>query len=131
MTPTRSKLAAIAATAALGGAPSAALANSAASPSAHAAKTYGKYCQSFSHKRSGSQKTSPFTQCVVAMAKLAADESSVVTTPNQDKALGRQVCHGFSRQQVQGQKRSPFARCLLAAKQLTKTLQQGNVYGGY
>jgi hypothetical protein len=72
---------------------------------------YGNYCQDQSKKRSDSApgtKGTPFSQCVTAMAKLAAGQTDNPRT----------ACKDESKKHVKGQKGTPFSRCVSAAAKL-------------
>ncbi len=119
-----SKLAALGTIAALAVTPAAALASAhstAAKPTAKQVKFFGKYCKAESKKLRTSQRKSDFTNCVIAMVKVAKTE----TTPNanlgdaQISALEHSSCKAESKKVLSGQKHSPYNLCVSAAKKLT------------
>jgi hypothetical protein len=69
------------------------------------AKAYGVYCKGFSKKHVQSEKGTPFSQCVTAMARAASVSGTTA----------RKACQGFSKQHVAGEKGTPFSRCVVAA----------------
>jgi hypothetical protein len=72
------------------------------------AKAYGKRCQGLSKKHVKGQKGTPFSQCVVAMAKLASGKE---TSP-------KAACKKLSKKHVKGKKGTPFSRCVKAGRKL-------------
>ena len=89
-----------------------------ARPSADAAppagaKAYGKHCQGQSKKHVAGQKGTPFSQCVTAMAKLAAGKTD---SP-------QQACEGMSKKHVKGEQGTPFSRCVAAGAKLLQDEQ--------
>jgi|GraSoiStandDraft_43_1057313.scaffolds.fasta_scaffold323533_1 hypothetical protein len=67
------------------------------------AKGYGFYCQWASKKHVAGQKGTPFSQCVIAMAKAAHGASF------------KAACAGMSKTHVAGQKGTLFSQCVSAA----------------
>ena len=80
-----------------------------ASPPAQA-KAYGKHCQDQSKKRVAGEKGTAFSRCVTAMAKLA---KGTTKSP-------RTACKDLSKKRVAGEKGTPFSRCVSAAAKLLK-----------
>ena len=78
------------------------------------AKAYGKLCQDQSKKHVKGVKGTPFSACVNAMAKVAADEE---VTP-------RDACKPLSKKHVKGEKGTPFSRCVVAAQELKRDLKE-------
>jgi hypothetical protein len=77
---------------------------------------YGVRCRGLSKKHVKGQKGTPFSRCVVALAKIDAGKT---TSP-------RVACKGLSKKHVKGQKGTPFSRCVVAATaQLKATRQAG------
>jgi hypothetical protein len=76
------------------------------------AKAYGVLCQSQkeSKKHVAGQKGTPFSQCVVALAKLAKGQVHSTSA----------ACKAESKKHVAGQKGTPFSRCVSAAAKLHK-----------
>jgi hypothetical protein len=77
------------------------------------AKAYGRYCQDQSKKRSDAAegtKGTPFSQCVTAMAKLAADATD---SP-------RKACKELSKKHTEGEKGTPFSRCVVQGAKLLR-----------
>jgi hypothetical protein len=72
------------------------------------AKAYGVYCRGESKKHVAGQHGTPFSQCVTAMAKLAAG----------DTTSAREACKDESRKHVAGQHGTPFSQCVSAAAKL-------------
>jgi hypothetical protein len=72
------------------------------------AKGYGFYCQWASKTHVAGKKGTPFSQCVVAMAKAAYGAS------------GNAACAAMSKQHVAGQRGTPFSQCVAAAAKLHK-----------
>jgi len=73
---------------------------------------YGVLCKGLSKKHVKGQKGTPFSRCVVALAKI--DEGRT-TSP-------KKACKGLSKKHVKGQKGTPFSQCVTAAaKQREKT----------
>jgi hypothetical protein len=70
------------------------------------AKAYGFYCQNQSKKHIAGQKGTPFSQCVIAMAKAAHGAS------------GKAACAAMSKKHIAGQKGTPFSLCVSAAAKL-------------
>ena len=70
-----------------------------------ASKAYGKLCASQSKLRTAGQSGTPFSRCVVALAKVAAGATSNPQT----------ACQGLSKRHVKGEKGTPFSRCVAAA----------------
>src|SRR5262245_1199306 len=77
-------------------------------------KSYGRYCQNQSKLRVAGQKTTPFGQCVTAMAKLATHRSKDPWA----------ACSALSRKPTKGVPGSPFSRCVVAGTRLLKDLQK-------
>jgi hypothetical protein len=133
---TTSKLAALAATAALGLAPAAALAHgsgghgkSSKSPGhtkTSQAEAYGRYCQGESKTHVKGEKGTAFSRCVTAMAKIDKAESraSKPLTPEQAKKLAREACSTESKTHVAGEKGTAFSRCIVAAAHLTRDMHK-------
>ncbi len=78
-------------------------------------KAYGRYCQDESKEHVDGQPGTPFSQCVLAMAKLATGN-----TTNPAKA-----CKNESKTHVKGEQGAPFSRCVSAAAKLRHSQQQG------
>lgn len=78
------------------------------------AKAYGKLCKDQSKKHVKGVKGTPFSNCVNAMAKVAADEE---VTP-------RAACKPLSKKHVKGEKGTPFSRCVVAAQDLKRELKE-------
>jgi hypothetical protein len=80
------------------------------------AKAYGKHCQGQSKKRSDAApgtKGTPFSQCVVAMAKLATGRTD---SP-------RQACKALSKRRSdapEGMKGTPFSQCAAGGAKLLR-----------
>jgi hypothetical protein len=74
------------------------------------AKAYGVYCKGQSKKHVASEKGTPFSQCVTAMAKAA----------NNAKLPPGKACKGMSRKRVKGQKGTPFSQCVNGVAKLRK-----------
>lgn len=75
---------------------------------------YGVLCKGLSKKHVEGQKGTPFSQCVVALAKV--DEGKT-TSP-------KKACKALSKKHVKGTKGTPFSLCVkAAAKQVEKTAQ--------
>jgi hypothetical protein len=70
------------------------------------AKAYGYLCQWASKKHIAGQKGTPFSQCVLAMAKAAHGAS------------GKAACAALSKKHVAGEKGTLFSRCVSAAAKL-------------
>ena len=100
-----SKLAAFAGVLALSIAPASALATGGGSTNAQA---YGKYCQAESKKHVDGQKSTPFSVCVTAMAKLDHGKA----------ANPRTACKDESKKHVDGVKGTPFSLCVAGGRQL-------------
>jgi hypothetical protein len=76
-------------------------------------KAYGTYCRGFSKKPVAGAKTTPFSQCVNAMAKAATSQATTA----------RKACAGFSKKRLAGQKGTPFANCVVAATKVKKQMR--------
>jgi hypothetical protein len=75
-------------------------------------KGYGVLCKGLSKKHVKGQKGTPFSQCVVALAKI---DSGKTSSP-------RKACKDLSKKHVEGRKGTPFSQCVVAAtKQREKT----------
>lgn len=77
-------------------------------------KGYGVLCkaQGLSKKHVEGQKGTPFSQCVVALAKVDKGETT----------SAKKACETLSKKHVKGTKGTPFSLCVKAAsKQLEKT----------
>lgn len=75
-------------------------------------KGYGVLCKGQSKKHVKGQKGTPFSQCVRALAKVDAGET---TSP-------KKACKDLSKKRAEGQKRSPYQLCKkAAAAQVEKT----------
>jgi hypothetical protein len=76
------------------------------------AEAYGVLCQQQkeSKKHVAGHKGTPFSQCVVALAKLAKGEVHSTSA----------ACKAESKKHVAGQKGTPFSRCVSAAAKLHK-----------
>jgi hypothetical protein len=75
-------------------------------------KGYGVLCKGVSKKHVKGQKGTPFSQCVIALAKVDKGETS---SP-------KKACKALSKKHVKGQKGTPFSQCVkAAAKQREKT----------
>lgn len=70
------------------------------------AKEYGYLCQWASKKHVAGQKGTPFSQCVLAMAKAAHGASA------------KAACAALSKKHVAGEKGTLFSRCVSAAAKL-------------
>jgi hypothetical protein len=70
-------------------------------------KAYGTYCKAESRKRVAGSRSTPFSLCVTALARVAKN----------DAAPG-QACRALSRRKVPGTAGSPFSLCVKAAKKL-------------
>ena len=77
------------------------------------AKAYGVYCRDQSKKHVAGEPSTPFSQCVTAMAKAA----------NNEQLTPRKACQGMSKKHVKGQKGTPFSRCVVGAAKLRKEQQ--------
>jgi len=73
-------------------------------------KAYGRYCKSQNESKThvSGQKGTPFSQCVIAMEKLAKNAKTTPTT----------ACKNLSKKHVSGQKGTPFSECVVAAAKL-------------
>jgi len=86
------------------------------------AKAYGKYCQGQSKKRSDAApgtKGTPFSQCVVAMAKLATGRTD---SP-------RAACKALSKSRSdapEGMKGTPFSQCVAGGAKLLRQQKAQN-----
>jgi hypothetical protein len=69
---------------------------------------YGRACKGTSKTHVSGQKGTPFSQCVIAMEKLA---KSAKTTP-------KTACSTESKKHVKGTKGTPFSQCISAAAKL-------------
>ena len=78
-------------------------------PSAKA-KAYGYYCRSQSKLHEAGVKGTPFSQCVVAMAKLDKGKASSPAA----------ACAGMSKSHTKGQPGTPFSRCVAAGAKLLR-----------
>ncbi len=81
------------------------------------AKAYGKDCRGESKKHVSSQKGTPFSQCVTAMAKLATNKSM---TPSK-------ACKSLSKKHASGMKGTPYSQCIVAAARLRGSKTSGSV----
>ena len=72
------------------------------------AKDYGADCQGMSNKHVSGQKGTPFSQCVIAMEKLAKNS----------KMSASAACKSLSKKHVDGSKGTPFSECVEAAADL-------------
>ncbi|HUY59755.1 MAG TPA: hypothetical protein VMV16_08605 [Solirubrobacteraceae bacterium] len=72
---------------------------------------YGRACSAMSRTHVSGQKGTPFSQCVIAMEKLA---KSAKTTP-------KTACASFSKKHVKGTKGTPYSQCISAAAKLRHT----------
>jgi hypothetical protein len=70
-------------------------------------KGYGVLCKGQSKKHVKGQKGTPFSQCVVALAKI---DSGKTTSP-------KVACKALSKKHVTGTKGTPFSLCVKAAAQ--------------
>jgi hypothetical protein len=86
------------------------------------AKAYGKFCQGQSKKRSDAApgtKGTPFSQCVVAMAKLATGRTD---SP-------REACKALSKSRSdapEGMKGTPFSQCVVGGAKLLRQKAQSD-----
>jgi len=75
-------------------------------------KAYGRYCKSQNESKThvSGQKGTPFSQCVIALAKVAKNSKINPTT----------ACKGMSGKHVAGSssKGTPFSECVVAAAKL-------------
>jgi len=69
---------------------------------------YGRACKGMSKTHVSGQKGTPFSQCVIAMEKLA---KSAKTTP-------KTACATESKKHVKGTKGTPFSQCVSAAAKM-------------
>lgn len=86
--------------------------NSAAGPPANA-KAYGYKCREQSRERSDAApgtRGTPFSQCVIAMAKLASGA----------KKSPREACANLSKKHIEGQRGTPFSICVSAGARLLR-----------
>jgi hypothetical protein len=74
------------------------------------AKAYGRYCKDQSKKHKEGEKSTPFSQCVTAMAKLASGKGS---SP-------RKACKQMSKKREEGEKGTPFSRCVTQGAKLLR-----------
>jgi hypothetical protein len=79
------------------------------------ARAYGLHCQDQSKKHVKGQQGTPFSQCVTAMAKLAAGKAS---TP-------ARACARLSKKRAAGQGRTPYRKCIAAATRLEREARTG------
>jgi hypothetical protein len=80
------------------------------------AKAYGWYCREESKTHVAGEPGTPFSKCVTAMAKVAADGEG---TESENVTPG-QACKEESKKHVKGEKGTPFSRCVVAAAHLQK-----------
>ena len=78
------------------------------------AKAYGRLCKDQSKKHVKGVKGTPFSNCVNALAKVAAD----------DEVTPRDACKPLSKKHVKGEKGTPFSRCVVAAQDLKRQLKE-------
>jgi len=85
--------------------------NSTSNPgSSHKLAAPGQFCKNESKKHVAGQKGTPFSQCVVAQAKLRKGQTS---SP-------REACKTESKKHVAGQKGTPFSVCVAAGAKLLR-----------
>ncbi|HLH64739.1 MAG TPA: hypothetical protein VKV27_03490 [Solirubrobacteraceae bacterium] len=72
------------------------------------ARAYGRYCRAESRDHVAGQRGTPFSQCVVAMARVATGASANPTA----------ACATESRHHVAGQRGTPFSVCVSGAAKL-------------
>ena len=77
-------------------------------PSNTKAKDYGADCQGMSKTHQSGTKGTPFSQCVIAMEKLAKNS----------KMSASAACKGMSKTHMKGQKGTAFSECVEAAADL-------------
>jgi|SRR5579884_135196 len=122
---TTSKLAAVAASVALGMTPAVALAAApghghSTEPKHHVngnttPKAYGKYCQGESKRHEKGEKGTAFSRCVTDMAKLAKGESKSPAD----------ACKNESKRHEKGEKGTAFSRCVAGGERLLKDSAPG------
>lgn len=76
-------------------------------PQAQTVHAAGWYCQGASKKRVGG-KSSPFSQCVVAMKQLKSGAAAVPSA----------ACKSLSHKHVKGMKKTPYSACVAAGAKL-------------
>jgi hypothetical protein len=81
------------------------------------AKAYGVYCRGESKKHVKGVKGTPFSECVTAMAKAAANK----------RISTSKACKGLSKEHVKGEKGTAFSRCVVAAAKLRKDQKEATV----
>ncbi|MFA4928841.1 MAG: hypothetical protein WC558_10010 [Patulibacter sp.] len=77
---------------------------------------YGVLCKGLSKRHVEGQKGTPFSQCVVALAKI---DSGKADSP-------KAACKALSKKHVKGQKGTPFSQCVKAAAQQAKRTAQAS-----
>jgi hypothetical protein len=95
-----------------------------ATPGPHAtlpekAKAYGHYCNEESRKHVAGEPGTPFSKCVTAAAKMAAD----VQDADENDVSPTQACKEESKKHVKGEQGTPFSRCVVAAAQVKEDLE--------
>ena len=74
------------------------------------AKAYGKYCRSESKSRVKGLKSTPYGECLNAMARLATHKT---------RSAGR-ACAAEPKRHVKGMKSTPYAVCVAGGKKLLR-----------
>lgn len=77
---------------------------------------YGVLCKNLSKRHVEGQKGTPFSQCVVALAKV---DSGQARSP-------KAACKALSKKHVKGQKGTPFSQCVKAAAQQAERTAQAS-----